>query len=189
VNSLLLTTIDRDSVLYNLKETTPSNKIQQVLFEIDADPQVDVLIPFAKVNSNDSLNNENEILFMAGSIFRLVSIHHDKNKMCVIQMTLCGDKEPNTKKLFEYMKNEYGYCPTNLLSLGMVLRDIGKFDLAEKYLFRMLSQLPPNDHLLDALYPSLSLVEKDKGNSDQCLYWYHKSLRYIQYNWNDLSWK
>jgi tetratricopeptide (TPR) repeat protein len=177
VNSVLLASIDRESVLDDLEETTSSKNMKQVLFEIDADPQVDVSIPFAKININGGQNDENDIIFMAGSIFRLVSIQYDKNKTCIIRMTLCGNKEPDLKKFFEHVKNEYGYGETNLLSLGIVLRDIGKLDLAEKYLSRMLNELTPDDRLLDALYPSLGLVAKDKGDYDKCLYWYQKSLK------------
>jgi tetratricopeptide (TPR) repeat protein len=177
VNSVLLASIDRESVLDDLEETTSSKNMKQVLFEIDADPQVDVSIPFAKININGGQNDENDIIFMAGSIFRLVSIQHDKNKKCIIRMTLCGNEEPDLKKFSEHMKIEYGYGETNLLSLGTVLRDIGKLDLAEKYLSRMFNELTPDDRLLDALYPSLGLVAKDKGDYDKCLHWYHKSLK------------
>ena len=76
------------------------------------------------------------------------------------------------------IKNEYGYGETNLLSSRYsVERYWYKLDLAEKYLTRMLNELSPDDRLLDALYPSLGLVAKDKGNYDHCLYWYRKSIK------------
>ncbi|CAF3372980.1 unnamed protein product [Rotaria socialis] len=177
VNTLLLTSTDKPSVVHDLEETTPSNNMQKVLLEIDADPRADISIPFAQVNSNNDRDNDKDILFMVGSIFRLVSIFYDKEKRCIIRMTLCNDNEPDLKQIFENMRNEYGYGETNLLALGMILRDMGKFDLAEKYLFRMLKKLPLNDPLLDALYPSLGLVAKDKGDYDRCLHWYCKSLK------------
>lgn len=177
VNSFLLTNVDRVSVMYDLEETTPSNSMQKVLFEIEADPRVDISIPFAKINSYNDRDDEKDILFMVGSIFRLNSIHHDKNKNCIIRMTLCNDNEPDLKQLYENMRCEYGYGETTLLSLGMILRDMGKFDLAEKYLFRMLNKLPANDPLLDALYPTLGLLAKDKGDYDKCLHWYRKALK------------
>ncbi|CAF4950322.1 unnamed protein product, partial [Rotaria sp. Silwood1] len=38
-------------------------------------------------------------------------------------------------------------------------------------------QLPPNDPLLDALYPALGLIAKDKDDYDKCLRWYRKALK------------
>ena len=177
INSFLLTTVDRESVIYDLDETTPSNNVQKIIFEINADSQTDISIPFAKISSENEQDGDNDILFMPGSFFRLVSISYDKNKKCIIRMTLCNDDEPDLKQLFENMREEFGYGETNLLPLGVILRDMGKFDLAEKYLLRMLKKLPANDPLLDALYPTLGLVAKDKGNFNKCLYWFRKSLK------------
>ncbi|CAF0765907.1 unnamed protein product [Rotaria sordida] len=177
INSFLLTTTDRESIMNDLEETTPSNNIQKALFDIDADGGEDIPIPFANINPDNNRDGEKDILFMIGSIFRLVSISYDKNKRCIIRMKLCNDNEPDLKQLFENMRNEHEYGETNLLALGMILRDMGKIDLAEKYLFRMLNNLPPNDSLLDALYPSLGLIAKDKDNYDKCLYWYRKALK------------
>ena len=75
------------------------------------------------------------------------------------------------------MREEFGYGETNLFSLGVILRDMGKFDLAEKYLLCVLKKLPANDPLFDALYPTLGLIAKDKGNFNKCLYWFRKSLK------------
>ncbi|CAF4595213.1 unnamed protein product [Rotaria sp. Silwood1] len=177
VNSFLLTSTDRETVINDLEETTPSNNMQKVLFDIDADPGEDISIPFANINLDYDQDDNKNILFMVGSIFRLVSISYDKDKRCIIKIKLCNENEPDLQQLFENMRKENGYGETNLLVLGMILRDMGKFDLAEKYLFRMLKQLPPNDPLLDALYPALGLIAKDKDDYDKCLRWYRKALK------------
>ncbi|CAF3360844.1 unnamed protein product [Rotaria sp. Silwood2] len=177
INSFLLASTNQESVINDLEETTPSNPIQKVLFEIEADPGEDISIPFADINFDNDQNDEKNILFMVGSIFRLISISYDKNKRCIIKLKLCNDNEPDLKQIFENIRKEYGYGETNLLALGMILRDMNKFYLAEKYLIRMLKQLPHNDPLLDALYPSLGLLAKDKDDYDKCLYWYRKALK------------
>ena len=48
-----------------------SDNIEQVLFEIDADPQLDNIKPFSNITSFSYFPNEEEVLFMIGSIFRL----------------------------------------------------------------------------------------------------------------------
>lgn len=178
VNSLLLTDTDKERVIYNLKEAVPSKNCQQVLFEIDADPTINLSSPFAKVASIDGKSILDEVLFMTGSVFRVVSVRHDPNQICIIQLALCGHEDSRVKMLFQHIHNEYDYGQTNLLSFGLALRDFGKPDLAEKYLLRMLRQLPSDNQLLDALYPALGLIAKDKGDYQQCLHWHEKSLHH-----------
>jgi len=71
------------------------------------------------------------------------------------------------------MKNKYGGVDgqTDLLSVGSVLCETGKFDDAEKYVRRLLNQLPP-------AHPCITD-------------WYHKSLyiklKTLQPNHSDLA--
>ncbi|CAF4605055.1 unnamed protein product, partial [Rotaria socialis] len=99
---------------------------------------------------------------MLGSISRLSEISHDQSSslsadatMSIIRMTLCSDHDNDLKQLYDHMKNEYGTEETNLLSLGDVTYRMGKFDLAEKYYRRWLSELPSNDPSLGMLYERL----------------------------------
>ena len=91
-------------------------------------------------------------------------------------MTLCSDHDNDLKQLYDHMKNEYDREETNLLSLGDVVRNMGKFDLAEKYYRRWLSELPSNDPSLGDLYQRLGMVADAKGEYDTSLEWYQKSL-------------
>src|ERR1044071_118247 len=104
---------------------------------------------------------------MLGSIFCLNQIYHDQSstheRMSIIRMTLCSDHDNDIKQLYDHMKNEYDREETNLLSLGDVMRQMGKFDLAEKYYRRLLSELPSNDPSLSRLYLHLGWVADVKG--------------------------
>ena len=91
-------------------------------------------------------------------------------------MTLCSDHDNDLKQLYDHMKNEYDREETNLLSLGDVVRNMGKFDLAEKYYRRWLSKLPSNGPSLGGLYSRLGRVANAKGEYDTSLEWYQKSL-------------
>ncbi|CAF1298559.1 unnamed protein product, partial [Rotaria magnacalcarata] len=109
--------------------------------------------PFAQIDELSYYGEESEVLFMLGSIFRLSEISHDQSSsslsanatMSIIRMTLCSDHDNDLKQLYDHMKKEYDREETNLLSLGDVMFDMGKFDLAEKYYRRWLSELPSND--------------------------------------------
>ncbi|CAM4976296.1 unnamed protein product [Rotaria socialis] len=100
----------------------------------------------------------------------------DATMSIIIRMTLCSDDNNDLKQLYDHMKNEYDREETNLLSLGDVLRNMGKFDLAEKYYRRWLSELPSNDPSLGMLYERLGTVADAKGEYDTSLEWYQKSL-------------
>ncbi|CAF4408387.1 unnamed protein product, partial [Rotaria magnacalcarata] len=56
---------------------------------------------------------------------------------------------------------------------------MGKFDLAEKYYRRWLSELSSNDPSLSALYQRLGMVANAKGEYDTSLEWYQKSLEIL----------
>ncbi|CAF5005692.1 unnamed protein product, partial [Rotaria socialis] len=127
-----------------------------VIFEIEADPRlisdtkVDNRRPFAQIDEFSYYGEEAEILFMIGSIFRLEAIRQDDSlgdmRVWIIRMRLCSDDENDLKKLYDHMKNEYGVSKeTNLMSLGYLMWKMGKFDLAEKYYRRCLSEPSSND--------------------------------------------
>jgi hypothetical protein len=132
------------------------------------------------MNKVSDIHDESEVLFMLGSIFCLNQICHDQSsahaRMSIIRMTLCSDHDNDLKQLYDHMKNEYHREETNLLSLGDVMLKMGKFDLAEKYYRRLLSELPSNDPSLSALYQRLGMVADAKGEYDTSLEWYQKSL-------------
>ena len=146
---------------------------------IDADPSVVKSKPFADISSFSDFSNECEVLFMIGCVFRLIDIHRDNDEQIwMIRMKLCGDDEHDLKKLFDHMKKEYGGGDNevSLRSFGDVLRQMGKYDLAEKMYRRLLDELSSNDPSLSDLYYSLGILTKDKGEYDSSLQWFNKSL-------------
>ncbi len=136
---------------------------------------------FEKINKVNNIPYDNsEVLFMLGSIFCLNQICHDQSsahaRMSIIRMPLSSDHDNDLKQLYDHMKNEYDREETNLLSLGDVMLKMGKFDLAEKYYRRLLSELLSNDPSLSSLYQRLGMVADAKGEYDTSLEWYEKSL-------------
>jgi tetratricopeptide (TPR) repeat protein len=179
-NSFFSTSASRHKALGFLNSSEISNDLHRVLFVIDADPSVVTSKPFADIRSFSDFGNECEVLFMIGCIFRLADIRREKNEQIwVIQMKLCGDDEHDLKKLFDHMKKQYGggNNEVNLRSFGDVLREMGKYDLAEKMYYRLLNELPSNDPSLGNLYWVLGIVTTHKGEYDSSLQWFQKSLK------------
>jgi tetratricopeptide (TPR) repeat protein len=91
-------------------------------------------------------------------------------------MTLCSDDEHDLKHVLMYMKQQTGSGEINLQTLGKLLLQMGKFDLAEKYFKRLLKELPSNHPLLSSLYEDLGQVASQTGNFDMSVEWHKKSL-------------
>jgi len=179
INSFFSTSINRHKAVGFLNSSTITSDLCRVLFIIDADPRLVKSKSFADISSLSAFSNECEVLFMMGSIFRLIKIEEIKNeKIIMIHMELCGDDEHDLKELFDHMKNQLGGGneEVNLHSFGLVLRRMGKYDLAEKIYHRLLAELPPNDRSLADLYWDLGRVTRDKAAYDSSLKWFQKSL-------------
>ena len=179
INSFFSTSIDRHKASGFLNSSVVSNDLDRVLFVIDADPRVVTSKPFADISSLSDFSNECEVLFMIGCVFRLTDIRRDNNEQIwVIEMKLCDDDEHDLKKLFDHMKKAYGGGDkeASLLRFGIVLRQMGKYDLAEKMYRRLLAELSPNDPSLSDVYYSFGALTADKGEYDSSLQWFNKSL-------------
>ena len=72
INSFFSTSLDRAKALRFLQSSDVSTDLHRVLFDIDADPRVVRSKPFADISPFSEFGNEQEILFMIGSVFRLV---------------------------------------------------------------------------------------------------------------------
>ncbi|CAF1118927.1 unnamed protein product [Rotaria sordida] len=148
-----------------------------VLFEIDADPTMATTKPFADISPFSQFPRESEILFMLGSIFRLKSIHRPGNsQLWIIRMILCSDNEHELKHVLMHIKQQYGSETVDLRTLGRLLSEMSKFDLAEKYFIRSLEQLPLNDPLLFELYQDLGKVTSQAGDFEKSMEWRRKAV-------------
>ncbi|CAF3436209.1 unnamed protein product, partial [Rotaria sp. Silwood2] len=82
-----------------LKEIVLNNDYYLVLFEIDADPQLNSTQPFANMTPLNYSVEEQTILFMSNSLFRIINIQHDKNTFTIIRMKLCSQNDQDFKNI------------------------------------------------------------------------------------------
>lgn len=184
MNSFFSTSGDRDLALFFLGNVSASDASHRILFEIDVDPQVDGIKPFADVTAYSYFPSEKEVLMMVGSIFRLESIRKESQKdggvIHVIQMRLCSDNNDSTKLMYEILKTEARIeeiGKTSLLDFGNVLIDVGKFNEAEKYFHRLLGSLPTNHPNIADCYHGLGEINAARGDYQSSLEWLQKALR------------
>lgn len=105
INSYLSTSLNRDLAYKFLRQPTD---LERILFEIDADPRLHGIKPFANISQLSCYAKEQEVLFMLGSMFKLGDITHDRNSVWTVKLTLCGDRDLNLKELVEHMKSQDG---------------------------------------------------------------------------------
>jgi tetratricopeptide (TPR) repeat protein len=176
INNFLLTNANRTSVLPHSKLPLNNNDYQPILFEILADPNLDKIRPFANVTSlNYFPNNQEEVLFMLGSIFQLNKIHRDENDIWIIEMTLSSKTNEHLKATFDNYKNDDN-DDTNLLSFGYILQKQNKLDETENYYHRLFDELPDDDERLAFCCLNLGNIACTKTNYDSSLEWLFKSL-------------
>jgi tetratricopeptide (TPR) repeat protein len=176
INNFLLTNVNRNSVLPHSKLPSNDNDYQPVLFEIVADPHLDKIKPFGNITSQHySPNNQEEILFMLGSIFQLNNIRQDENDIWIIEMTLSSRTNESLKSIFDNYKNDDN-DDTNLLSFGYLLQKMNRLNETEKYYHRLLDELPDEDERIGCCCLNLGNIAFTKTNYETSLEWLFKSL-------------
>ncbi|CAF1130432.1 unnamed protein product [Adineta ricciae] len=176
INSFLSTTLDRDASLELLNSIDSSDEfnMQRVLFEIEANPHINGVKPFANIIWLSHCFGQREILMMVGSIFRIMEIQYYDNQLSVIRLVLTNEHDQDLQNSFEHLKREYGEKEMDLLSFGHVLYDMGNFENAKKFYLRFLDDIPSDQQHLVNCYHALGEVAADKGDCDSSLEWYQK---------------
>ena len=176
MNSFLSTSINQEEARSFLFSADPSDDIEQVFFKIDADPRLENIKPFSNITALSYFQNEEEVLFMIGSIFRLVEVRRDNYGIWNIRMVLCSENDNQLQVLYQSMKNQLGTKATDLYNFGGVLREMSKLNDAEKYYHRYLDQLDEDHPGRSACYHALGRVTNEKGDYESSLKWFEKSL-------------
>ncbi|CAF2626878.1 unnamed protein product [Rotaria sp. Silwood2] len=174
MNSFLSTILNRDQAINFVKTLLPVNELQHTLFEIEADPQLATSKPFANITAY-GYNAYEEVLFMAGSIFRLIDVCCDGDQIWIIRMKLCNEDDQNLKTTFDYIKKNQNE-ETNLFSFINILQRLEKFDEAENYCLRLSDEIPRNEYDLAVCYDILGSLAHKKNDLEKSITWYKKSI-------------
>ncbi len=169
INSFLSTTGKKQIRTY-FSRIQLSNDLQCVLFAIDADPQLENIKPFSNITSQSYYSNEQQTLFMLGSIFRINNIQQEQDGMWTVRLTLCSENEPEIKSIFDQKQM------TDQLSFGRIFGDLRRFDTAEIYYQHLLKDLPSEHEDMISCYDALGDLEKQKGDYNSSLEYFNQAL-------------
>jgi tetratricopeptide (TPR) repeat protein len=176
INKFLSTSHNREHTRAFLSSTILSEDMEKVFLEINANPRLENNKTFSNITSYSYFPNREEVLFMIGSIFRLVHIDRDIDGIWNIQLILSSNKDHQLQSIIQQKKNELDIVDTDILSFGFVLEDMGKFDEAEKYYHYVLNQLLKDQEDETRCYHALGEITQKKGDYDSSLKWYQQSL-------------
>src|SRR5262249_9366926 len=122
----------------------PSDDLRHVFFEIDADPRLQGIKPFADVTQHSAHPNEREVLMTVGSIYRVLDVNHHADKLWIIKMKLCSENENSLRFTIEHLKLEnlvVGHEQKRLAFVTQLIK-MNKFDEADKHLRYLRDTMP-----------------------------------------------
>ena len=147
-----------------VEATLKDPELEHVLFEIRADSRQLGIKPFADVSEMSQYPDEEEILIMLGAVFRVKEVVHDDNRQVWrIKMDLCSDDDCDVKSVVSHMGKQYDSMTDRLLRFAYVLIDMSHFKDAEKYLHRVLKDLPPHHPDIAKCHQALGKIYCEEG--------------------------
>ncbi|UJR22890.1 hypothetical protein I4U23_025918 [Adineta vaga] len=134
---------------------------ESVLFEIIVDISVQTQ-PFADIQKWSTNQNEEEVLFSMGTIFKIESCEQFNDDFWHVVLSLSSEQDEQIQYLLNDYYNRIGET-TSLLILGEYLHKIHELDKAERY-YKLLIQELPVDHLdVGMAFNNIGTIYTDRG--------------------------
>ncbi|CAF1077751.1 unnamed protein product [Adineta steineri] len=177
INSFFSTSFNYDKAREFFLKTDNLNEYKRVCFVIDADPTIENVNAFGDISRVSFYPGEREVLFMIGSIFRLVKIRYDEHGILIIKMKLFSMNDQSLKELYQHMQKRGKNGETNLLDFADALTDMSKWDDAQRYYEKYLDEVSSTKIDIDKCYAGLGNVAYERGDLDSSLKWHYKALK------------
>jgi tetratricopeptide (TPR) repeat protein len=176
INSFFSTSRNRKQALVFTNTTIPIDGLRQILFDIQVDIRLSTK-PFADVSKLSYFQEEEEIIFMLGSVFRITNVYYSKDEhVWIAELILCNENDHDLKDLFAYHKKKICKGLSNVVSLGDILFKMGEFDKAKQYYNRILTELSTIDLSTANCYFGLGNVAIEQDEYSVALDYHLKAL-------------
>ncbi|CAF3125202.1 unnamed protein product [Rotaria sp. Silwood2] len=163
-NSFLSTSVDRKVALGFAGIS--SDDLIATLFEVTVDKNAKNLKPYADISKFSVFKDENETLFMLGSVFRIIKVEFNvTEKIWIISLNTCTENDQDYRQLYEHEEKEIvGENPT-YYNLAELFYRLGDYDRSERYFkLHLKYRRRPEDIVL--CHAGLSKVFNRKKNSE-----------------------
>ena len=176
INSFWYADIVLSKVLADVDKVKATADRRRVLFKIDTDLSLNTNTPVALSNIQNENDDSSEVLFMAGSVFRVTEIAQQDDQTWLIKLTLCTDEEYNAIFDSVPIKTQNESDEGNLRIFAKILSKMGHLELAHLYYNRLINELPSNDPLLKIIYEDFAKTASEKKDYETATEWYRKAF-------------
>ncbi|CAF0891158.1 unnamed protein product [Didymodactylos carnosus] len=175
MNTFISTTCDKGVASILAGDGSLSPILESILFEIQINTSIDTK-PYANIKELSVMNDEDEVLFSPGTIFRIKSVEKAKGMgIWSVKLLLHRDSDEQLKMLSKQIREETD-GPSDLNTLAHLLIQMGEYAKAERYFGRLINDTSPNDPLMGAVYNNIGLVYKYQGEYSKALKYYEQTL-------------
>ncbi|CAF1541544.1 unnamed protein product, partial [Didymodactylos carnosus] len=175
MNTFISTTCEKAVASIHAGDGSFSPILESILFEIQINTSIDTK-PYGNIKELSVMNDEDEILFSMGTIFRIKSVEKATDTgIWSVKLLLNSESDEQLKVLSEQIREETDGS-SDLLTLGHLLREMGEYAKAERYFTRLINDTLPNDPVMSTFYNNIGLVYNDQGQYSQALKYYEQSL-------------
>ena len=121
---------------------TEMSSKQSVLFVIDIFDVSEETTPFALIKSHSCYQEEDEVLFTLGAVFKVRSVEQEDD-MWHVRLQLNKKQDKAYRDLSNHMRKQIGDRSSSL-ALGWFLYRMNDFNKAKRYARSLLTQVPEN---------------------------------------------
>ncbi|CAF3054440.1 unnamed protein product [Rotaria sp. Silwood2] len=183
MNSFLSTSTNRKKALeFATSRPPPNDTLTSILLEIDVNLHY-LSKPYADIKRLSAFPEEEEILFMVGSIFRIDNISYDDEiNLWIAKLTLCSLTDPDMKDFSSSLKKELN-GQNEFVSIGNYFIQVLKYDLAQEHFQKILDQnLVKEDIDFAYCYYGLAQVNCKMEDYNSAISNINKALKYLLNN-------
>ncbi|CAF1637745.1 unnamed protein product, partial [Didymodactylos carnosus] len=147
--------------------------LQSVLFEIIAEYRQGTK-PFCSIKEISNYNEEEEVLFPIGSIFRIESVDNLSNGVTKISLTLTTQEDEQLKQLRQHIRMELGE-ELDLNVLGILMINMGEYQYAQQYFTTSIQKKKLAHPDISQNHNYIELVHTKNGEYDKALENYERT--------------
>ncbi|CAF1159172.1 unnamed protein product [Adineta ricciae] len=176
MNGFLSTSLNKNAAIFFSGDDVPRDKHESVVFEIHIDDIKSYTgKPFADISTNNEEMDEQEVLFSAGTVWKITDIKMEQGRWHVSLHSCSEDLDRELDRHLDQLTDGY-----TLLSVGKSLEELEEYDKAEKFYSRMLrdkSNITKEQESL--LNYRIGRLRQKKGDENGALDYFEKALAYF----------
>lgn len=178
VNNFFSTTIHKQLAMIYAGDRSKNETFSEesVLFEIEIGKSY---FDYANISKKSAFEeDEEEILFSMGTVFRMVSINFNDEGFWDVKMHLNLEENDDLTTLAAHLRAEIISSSYPLLSLGNFFSKTANYDKAEQFYLLALNKLTINEagDILLVIYNNLGFVYNKTGKQAKATEYYKKSI-------------